>query len=290
MATLFGLRGKDPNSLVVPPAPNVDTTKAQADAIAGNTSNLPALDSLASLTNDATARQFLAMMEKLIPGFADISKTIAGNIQSQVHGELPPDVEAYIGRKSAERGISRGTAGSEFNKYGELRDLGLTSLEMTDRGLSSAQRWLSSQPAPMSFQSMFVSPAQRIATEQWNEVNRYNTQFLRNQISMLPSNEDMAYAQMLDYVADFATMAAGVGVGSIGGGGAAGGAGGGAGGYQAAAQNAAMNRPMAGYEQLYAPQQFNPPPPQYTPAPLPYQAPPYQQPNTPMQPGGWGAP
>jgi len=222
IATLIGLRGKSPNELEVPPAPNVDTTKAQADAIAGNVSNLPALSRLAGATNDATAQQFLAMMEKLIPGFAQISSKIAGNIKSMVSGELPADVEAYIGRKSAERGISRGTAGSEFNKYGELRDLGLTSLEMTDRGLNSAQRWMSSQPAPMNFQSMFVSPGQRIATEQWNEVNRYNTQFLRNQISMLPSNEDMAYAQILDYVATFATTAAGAGIGGIGGGGAAG--------------------------------------------------------------------
>lgn len=219
IATLLGLRGKDPNSLEVPPAPNVDTTKAQGDAIAGNISNLPALSRLASATNDATTEQFLAMMEKLIPGFAQISSKIAGNIKSMVSGELPSDVENYIGRKSAERGISRGTAGSEFNKYGELRDLGLTSLEMTDRGLSSAQRWLSSQPAPMNFQSMFVSPGQRIATEQWNEVNRYNTQFLRNQISMLPSNEDMAYAQILDYVATWATTAASMGTSSMMGGG-----------------------------------------------------------------------
>lgn len=222
IATLLGLRGKDPNSLVVPPAPNVDPSREQLNAAAGNLAVLPQSEALAAATNDATARQFLAMMEKLIPGFADISKTIAGNIGSMVRGELPKDVENYIGRKSAEKGISRGTGGSQFDQYGQLRDLGLTSLEMTDRGLNSAQRWMSSQPQPFNVTSMFLNPAQRIETEKWNETNRFNAQFMRNQISMLPSNEDMAYAQILDYVATFATTAAGAGMGGVGGGGAAG--------------------------------------------------------------------
>lgn len=232
IATLLGLRGKDPNSLVVPPAPNVDPSAQQINAATGNLAVLPKAEELAGATNEATARQFLAMMEKLIPGFANISKTIAGNIGSMVRGELPKDVEALIGRKAAEKGIVRGTGGSQFDDYGQLRDLGLTSLEMTDRGLNSAQRWMSSQPQPFNVTSMFLNPAQRIATEQWNEVNRFNAQFMRNQISMLPSNEDMAYAQILDYVATFATTAAGAGMGGIGGGaaGMAGGAAGGGGG------------------------------------------------------------
>lgn len=218
MATLFGLRGKSPNELVVPPAPNVDPSKEQINAALGNLGVLPKAEELAGATNEANARSFLAMMEKLIPGFAGISKTIAGNIESMVRGELPKDVEQRIGRYAAEKGVVRGTGGSQFDTYGQLRDLGLTSLEMTDRGLNSAQRWMSSQPKPFDVTTMFLNPTQRIATEQWNETNRFNAQFMREQIRMLPSNEDMAYAQILDYVATFATTAAGVGLGSIGGG------------------------------------------------------------------------
>jgi hypothetical protein len=231
LATLFGLRGADPNSLKVPGAPNVNTTAAQKSAIAGNRKNLPELEKLASETNEATGRQFLQAMERLIPGFSQISSKIAGNILSQVSGELPSDVRKNISRAAAEKGIIRGTKGSEFDDYGELRDLGLTSLQITDKGLDAATRWMKTldEGAPsFNFNSMFVTPAQRIATDQWNEINRFNTQFLRNQIKMLPSNAEMAGAQILDYVATYATTAAsaysgGAGMGNNMGGGGGGG-------------------------------------------------------------------
>lgn len=233
LATLFGLRGDDPNSLKVPDAPEVDTTQAQRDAVRGNLKNLGDIEQLAGATNAATARQFMSFMEKLVPGFSSISGKIAENIKSQVSGELPADVRRLIGRAAAEKGIARGTAGSEFEDYGELRDLGLTSLQMTDRGLDTMTRWMDqiNRGAPQfNSMSMFVTPAQRIATEQWNEVNRYNTQFLKNQISMLPSNAEMAGAQILDYVATYATTAAsaysgGAGMGNNMGGGGGGGMG-----------------------------------------------------------------
>lgn len=223
IATAMGLRGKSPNELVVPEDPHVDPSEQQILAAKGNLAVLPLSEQLAQATNDAQARQFVNMMEKLIPGFSEISKTIAGNIGSMVSGHLPKDVEQRIGRWSAERGISRGTGGSQFDDYGAVRDLGLTSLEMTDRGLNSAQRWMGSQPKPFNVTAMFLSPTERIATEQWNEVNRFNAQFMRNQISMLPSNSDTAWAQVLDYIADFATIAASYGASSAMGGGKGGG-------------------------------------------------------------------
>jgi hypothetical protein len=172
-------------------------------------------------------------MEKLFPGFSQTSGKIADNIQRLVSGELPSDVERLIGQRAAERGIARGTKGSEFQDYSLLRDLGLTSLEITDRGLDAATRWMNAVNqgvAPMNFQSMFVSPAQRIATEQWNETNRFNTQFLKNQIKMLPSNMEMGLAQGMDNVATMLMTWGSMGMGSMGGGkGGMGGMGGGTG-------------------------------------------------------------
>jgi hypothetical protein len=222
LATLFGLRGDDPNSLKVPDAPEVDTTQAQRDAVRGNLKNLGDIERLGTATNDATARQFMAFMEKLVPGFSSISGKIAENIKSQVSGQLPADVRRMLSRTAAEKGIARGTSGSEFEDYGELRDLGLTSLQITNKGLDTMTRWMqaiNSSAPTFNSSSMFVTPAQRIATEQWNEVNRYNTQFLKNQISMLPSNAEMAGAQILDYVATWATTAASYGTSSAMGGG-----------------------------------------------------------------------
>lgn len=225
IATAAGLRGKSPNELVVPPDPHVDPSAQQINAAKGNLAVLPLSEELASATNDAMARQFANMMEKLIPGYSEISKTIAENIRNQVSGNLPKDVENRIGRWSAERGISRGTGGSQFDDYGAVRDLGLTSLEVIDRGMNSAQKWMSMQPRPFNVTSMFLSSDDWIKTEMWNEKNRFDAQFLRNQISMLPSNSDIAWSQVLDYVADFATIAASYGTSSaMGGGGGGGGA------------------------------------------------------------------
>lgn len=216
LATLFGLRGDDPNSLKVPPAPHVDTTDAQAAAIAGNIQNLPELLKLAASADAGT----LASLERMLPGYGALLKKGTENLMSQLSGQLPPDVERYIQQQSAQRGVSRGTSGSQFDQYGTLRDLGLTSLQLADRALDSAARWMQSTTArSFDFSQMFVSPGQRIATEQWNEVNRYNAQFLRNQIKMLPSNAEMAGAQILDYVSTWATMASSMGTSSMMGGG-----------------------------------------------------------------------
>lgn len=227
IATALGWRGRDPNSLEVPAAPNVDPSEAAGEAIAGNIKNLPAATSLGRRVDKATTDQYLAWLDKM--GLGGINSKVIENIKSLVSGELPSDVRNLISRSAAEKGIVRGTSGSEFDQYGELRDLGLTSLEVTNKGLDAASRWIAQTNANaprFNFSSMFISPAQQIATQQWNEVNRYNAQFLRNQIKMLPSNAEMAGAQVLDYISTFATTAASYGTKSAMGSGGGGGGGG----------------------------------------------------------------
>lgn len=225
---MLGLRGDDPNSLKVPTAPRVDTTKAAREATIGNIRNMDEIANLATKANDLSSNQFLTMMEKLIPGFSKISGTIADSIKSRVSGELPSDTRRLISQAAAEKGIARGTTGSEFDDFGELRDLGLTSLQISKEGFDAANRWIAAMAsgAPQfNFSSMFVTPAQRIATQQWNETNRFNRQFLKNQISMLPSNLEMGAAQGMDNVATLLMTYAQMGMGGMGGaGGAAGGA------------------------------------------------------------------
>lgn len=216
IATGLGLRGKSPNSLKVPDAPFVDITEQQALAISDNLKNLPDLSKLGGDTNEA----ILAALEKAMPGYGAMLAKGTENIMAGLSGQLPPGVERYIQQQAAQRGVARGTSGSEFDRMGLVRDLGLTSLQVADRALDSASRWMqTAQNRTFDFTQMFVSPAQRIATKQWNEVNRFNTQMLKNQIKMLPSNTDMMYAQILDYVATWATTAASMGTSSMMGGG-----------------------------------------------------------------------
>ncbi len=231
IATALGLRGDVIRD--APPAPYVDPSQESLKAILGNLSNLGKASALGERTQQQLDAQTLASLERLIPGWSNISKNISGNIESMSRGELPQDVQDFIGRKAAEQGIATGTSGSDFDKYRSLRNLGLTSLQATDRALDSASRWMQTVRAGaprFDFTRMFVSPEAQIQTQMWNESNRWNVAWLETQLKAQPSNSQQAWGQVLDYVADFATSAAGVGMASVGGGGAAaGGAGGSAG-------------------------------------------------------------
>jgi hypothetical protein len=55
------------------------------------------------------------------------------NLRSMLAGELPEDVRNMLAQRAAEIGVASGTSGSEFNNYRSLRDLGLTSLDQSNR-------------------------------------------------------------------------------------------------------------------------------------------------------------
>lgn len=259
IATLLGFRGQKPK---VPKWLDVDPTEEQRLATEGNLENLTALTELGGRTSEALAAQWLAAMEKASPGFGATNQKLLENIQRMASGELPRDVENLVNRRAAEAGVVSGTSGSDFDKYRSLRNLGLTSLDVSGKALDSFSRWMASVGAGVpqfNFASMFVTPQQRIQSTFANRENKFNRDWIANQIKALPSNEEMAYAQILDYVSSFATMAAGMGLQSaMGGGGAGAGRGTGADewgkvgtNYYDAAQRAAMNRPLSGAERLY---------------------------------------
>lgn len=235
IATLLGFRGDVIRD--APPAPYVDPSREAGKAIAGNLRNLPEAARLGAETNEQLIAQYLDSLRTLIPNFDQISGNISGNIEALSRGELPQDVQNLIGRKAAEMGVVTGTSGSDFDKYRSLRNLGLTSLQATDQALTSAARWMQTvtSGAPrFDFTRAFISPEVQIQTQMQNEINRWNVAWLETQLKAQPSNAEQAYAQILDYVADFATSAAGVGMGGVGGGGMGGmggAAGGGAGMY-----------------------------------------------------------
>lgn len=226
LATAFGLRGDVIRD--APPAPYVDPSQEALKAILGNLRNLPEAAKLGARSQEELDQQYLSMLQRLIPGFGQTNANIGKNIESMSRGELPQDVQNLIQRNAAEMGVSTGTSGSDFDKYRSLRNLGLTSLQATDQALNSAARWMQAVAggAPkINFTNSFISPEQQIRTQMWNEENRWNVAWLETQLKAQPSNSEQAWAQVLDYVADFATTAAGAGMGSVGGGGGAGGTG-----------------------------------------------------------------
>lgn len=229
MASIAGTLIRGDTRPKVPTFTPIDVQAEQQRAITGNLGALPDAVRLGSEVNAASTAEFLKMMERILPGFSQLNSKALGNIQSLLSGEVPQDVENFIGRKAAERGVTRGTGGSQFDKYGALRDLGLMSLELTDKGLDSATRWMSATTGRvpmMDFTNMFITPQQQIATTEWNKTMQWNRDWLHNQIRALPNQYQEAAAGFFDSVEEIgSSVLSAYAGGAMGGGGGTGGGG-----------------------------------------------------------------
>lgn len=219
IATLLGWRGDVLRSGDLPPAPYVDPSAEALKAITGNAANLKDAAALGAATNTELLEQYQTLLRKLIPNWDSISGNVSKNIDAMSRGELPPDVQNMIQRNAAEMGVTTGTSGSDFDKYRSLRNLGLTSLQATDQALNSASRWMAAvtSGAPKyDFTKMFVSPELQIQNQWRNEENRWNVKWLGEQLDAQPSNAEKFGAQVMDYIATWATTAASAYSGGMG--------------------------------------------------------------------------
>lgn len=184
------LYGRKP---VVPESP--DFGAIAGEQIEANLRNLPSLRELAALSTDALSD----MLERAIPGYKTLRDTGTKQISSLLRGELPKDVQDAIARRASERGIETGTAGSQFASFGELRTLGLTSLDAITKGLSSAESWIAgAQNRTFDFSKMFIFDPFREGEFRWQR------DWLENQVTAAPDpakrgalETDMAATGML---------------------------------------------------------------------------------------------
>lgn len=177
---VFGQNSEDVygSKPTVPTFPTVEEITKQTTKT--NIAAFPQAAELAKQVNTFNQEQLDALIEKALPG---ASAQIQKNISAQLKGELPPDVVAAIHRASAERGVAGGFAGSGFQENLSARDLGLTSLNVMNQGLSSAENWLARSTAPQfDVTSMFVNPAftAGIAEQRWN------VDWLKSQVAAAP--------------------------------------------------------------------------------------------------------
>lgn len=141
----------------------VDAKLEQAKAIAGNRANFAEASKLTETANEFSQEQLMEAIRGVVPDIGTINQRTSSTIASQLAGEIPADVSESVARSAAARSFAGGTAGSGFAGNLRTRDLGLTSLAQTQRGLDNASRWLASvrtsQVAPqMDVTSMFLSP------------------------------------------------------------------------------------------------------------------------------------
>jgi hypothetical protein len=153
-------------------------------AIATNIGNTPQLMNQAKQINAFNQAQIEKMLRDSVPQYDEMRNKTSANINSMLSGEIPKDVQDQIQRNGAAKALGGGYAGSGMNRNLVARDLGLTSLDLTQRGLNSAQSWISTmakinQPAMWDFTSMFVTPGQQAEFDFQNQSMKMQGELLK---------------------------------------------------------------------------------------------------------------
>lgn len=165
----------------IPKFKPINIESEQTKAVAANAATLPASEALASRVNTFNQSEYQRMLESALPGYANIQSRISKNIQSQLAGEIPEDVSMAVQRNAASQSFYGGFSGSGMAKNLTARDLGLTSLSLTQQGLDSAARWMSTAKAPQfDVTSMFISPQERLQFQAGERDSKFQRDYVSN--------------------------------------------------------------------------------------------------------------
>jgi hypothetical protein len=207
----------------MPAAPHVDLGQQQGIATQSNITNLPADEQLASQTNNFNFDQIQSMLRKAIPGYDQIVKSQSNVISSELNGQVPKDVQDAIQSSDAGRSIAGGYAGSGMSHNLTARDLGMTSLSLTSKGLDSANQWMSQMkstalPSMFNLSSMFITPEQQAQNEWQNQISSFQRNWSNNVMLTNASNaRTQAIGKLAGDTANAAMSAYSAGMGGGGG-------------------------------------------------------------------------
>lgn len=126
--------------------PGVDVSAATGDALAGREANFERASNIARQQNTFDQQEMERMLEESIPGYKGIQATRAGNAASFLKGDIPDDVRAQVFRRGAAKAVGGGYGGSDASRNLTARDLGLTSLDLMDRGQRYSQSIIGGTP------------------------------------------------------------------------------------------------------------------------------------------------
>lgn len=214
-----------------PNAPYVDPQAAQSRTAAGNLSELPTLEQIASGVDTFNLSQRNKALTSAIPGYTNLVADASGTLGSWLQGQIPADVAGQVGRTDAAKAIAGGYGGSPLANNLTLRDLGLTSLDMQRMGEQALPGFLGhvtglAVPQPFDVTSGMLTPGQDLSAEQWNAMNQFSQQWLQNRLSSLPDPATAAISKDVGGIGDLAGTAllswAGGGIGGLAGMGTAG--------------------------------------------------------------------
>ena len=98
---------------------------------------VPGLEALASDVTGAMQRQQIGQMETAAPGITGLFGDAFDVTGQMLAGIVPEDVQAQIQNDVAAAALGAGTYGSQFGGSQYARNLGLTSLDLINRGIGS---------------------------------------------------------------------------------------------------------------------------------------------------------
>lgn len=191
----LGAFGKKPKA---PELEKIDPNAVQAQTVAGNQANFADIAKLAAGVNTFSQDQLNSLIDKTLG--VGVREQIQSNLASQLKGEIPQDVQNAIFRGVAARSAATNAfGGGGFTRNVTARDLGLTSLDITNKALSSAESWLASAKAPtFDVTSMFFTPQQRLAFSQQQQGLQYQNDLLKAGLKAAPDPGMAALAQGID--------------------------------------------------------------------------------------------
>ena len=180
-----GLLQKKPN---VPDFNPIWAKTAQTNAINNNIEQTPKLKEWAADINTFNQQQMEQMLKNAIPGYEGMKSQASDVLNSWLKGEIPKDVQDQVQNSAAARALGGGYGGS--GKMGNLlaRDLGLTSLGITQQGLNSAEKWIQgiaaiSNPGLFNFSSMFLTPTQLYQINSAERTGQFQRDWATNQVN-----------------------------------------------------------------------------------------------------------
>ena len=170
---------------IIPYTPTI-LSDEQRKAIKADLDAMPFIKSLGGQYYD----YMLGMMNRSIPGFSDIlaqggdlTKTLQSLSAEELAGQIPDDVVEQVTRSSAFQNLGSGLLGGPQGDANTARNLGLTSLDMINKGIATgqagqnaAQTWASiAKTLNMDPSSFFISPSEQAAMTMQNNLYAQQT-------------------------------------------------------------------------------------------------------------------
>lgn len=148
----------------------ISLADSQNAAIQANQRALAQLQQQSQQLNNFNQQQFLNQYRGLNPAF-DSSYAQAGqNAMGMLAGQLPPEVIQQLQQNAAEFGLNAGVSGSQLQSYQGLRNLGLTTLDLMNRGQQNLLSLTGGSPTAgiTNPAASFITPGQQQETAQYN--------------------------------------------------------------------------------------------------------------------------